>query len=1657
MKRTYTLFQQSTATVLLVGLLLQSCGNFSSLPLPNKEKQKEGFQAHPQPIISANNIGPLVEQQLTADGGYLITPYEYKGKLQASVEVVDEKDKVYNGVPIEVKKGTDVVSLPYLPKKVQAGRIHIQKNSKDKPIKVIIHEGTGLMGGGDSEDEGEEEGTYQVVGKNSEDKESRSLEEQVTRLFVDIDTLIEVYLINNKQEKYKEELIKKKLEEVRKSFDELEVEESEQLGYFRYLYYIKNTAYLKALGKEKEAATQKKLAERLKKFAKEKEVKSKVEPKKEEQPGFNTRKNKGKEKVDDEELNGLGNNEPYTLTDTEAVIFDKIKEAGLVDDQLLELLKAMRKLLQGIESHPLNHFNDYYQIKICKLEFTSLIKTVVDELLLRKEVKLENEGEIDNNILAIIQSVIDELYNLKKNIDDKFYHIHIEFIKKVLNLNEPELTLFNDLTLTEENIIKRHKQLSKCFHPDIDVFLSDDHKGLLNKLTALINDHRDKKLQELQEKVESKWNLAFHREKGNTYWRIALDYNCAYKYKDTEIGEWKELELLKQEDIAHLSLAELEDQKLSYTKKAYEEYRACCKIADANKDLKNQIELRKQMALCLYVMRKGSLTSQLSAQLYALAAINLIEKNAQHTTQQDLVEAKKVLDKVKDIPVDNSKNNSPQLVIIDKKHLSNPERSLVISTYSPAERVNIQNIIGQELAKISNQLILKVKPDLVRYQTSQEEILVAQKSGYKHRIAGSTALIASPFFSFGLLATGIKEVVEARRLMDGVKFFKEMEILDRKLTESARPFITSSVLKEQAQETMQLIQSASENFSNYASSSKTTAAICIVGGIAAISVGILGGYCLFKKGNKILEEPEIRIKLNDIIQTAMKFYSLGNYQACIEELTKEYKTSASILPLSLLISGDFNFSDNIDLPKIINCLLKHGFRPDGIAYLLNIIAEIFISGKVSIKNNSEGDLKHIAQDILKGITKSQQLKETAAILDQRIRELRIKSLESFFKSYWHRIKDLSTFQPYSSIAATFIDKQNIRDAQEMPFKSRLEEMCNLAKLNIAIIRIAKRTDEELKFAKELIEEVKASIENNHQFFSITEIKLEALEDFLWVVSGQPVSEQEPAISRLTAVTNENFSNQETITEDYINYLDEEFKTSISTEQKVTILNKKADFYANKAQKEAKSNHFKSLRDWKEAQKTYQAALELNTKDLSAAMGFCKCLLKLSKHSEVVAFLKNNKNLSTTANYWLLASTAYRKKNDYKKAEECIVEALKIDKDNKEAHKERSLIKKLQQSNSKARLDLYKRAKPECIEEYLNYRKSDATPFYKILSIDGGGIRGIIPAVWLSEIERQTRRPISHLFNMMAGTSTGGIIAAGLSTPCIDIQHETRTIYDFHGSDMLFPIETISSFRPRYSAIDILELYTEKAPNIFTTNNYWFPLPEFLKHKTTTKYTMEGRLNVFREKFTNTRIRHVLTDLVIPAACEDNLTESYIFNRYDSHRDNSKNDALVDVLMATTAAPTFFPSYKIPGKGIFSDGGIHLNNPSATAYHEALRYGIPREKIFVLSMGTGSYIPDPLHPDLYRGQLFWAQNLHKVALPAQEGNTDIQMYHLLPKNRYQRWQAWLGEPITLDAYRESDINNLIEIGRQYVEELYASDDNTMNKLIEFLKYDTDMSA
>ncbi|CAG8600795.1 10840_t:CDS:2, partial [Dentiscutata erythropus] len=440
---------------------------------------------------------------------------------------------------------------------------------------------------------------------------------------------------------------------------------------------------------------------------------------------------------------------------------------------------------------------------------------------------------------------------------------------------------------------------------------------------------------------------------------------------------------------------------------------------------------------------------------------------------------------------------------------------------------------------------------------------------------------------------------------------------------------------------------------------------------------------------------------------------------------------------------------------------------------------------------------------------------------------------------------------------------------------------------------------------------------------------ETLEDILWVIGRE-----------------EEFS------EEFPEEFPEEFSESI---QELCEYSKTAANCEQLAEKEV--NRLNSLNHWQEALNNYEHALKINPNRQDLQLNCAKCLLKLS-------------------------NIAYCKQANYKKAAN---KALRLDSKNKLAGNQKDLLKSLiVQDNIDRSIDRYEKEKSDIKYEidFLNNSHNNESPVYNILSIDGGGIRGILPALWLSEIESRIHRPISHLFNMIAGTSTGGIIAAGLSASWFS---QSNTSYEYSDS------------RPRFLASEILNIYKNEAKELFTTNSSFF------------KYIITKR-EVYKRwlLFGKMKLDKALTELVIPAVNEINITQLHIFTSYDGRENASKNDSFVDVLMSTTAASTFSPPYEIMNKGFFLDGGLTLNNPALEAYNQAKRYNVSEENIHVLFLGTGSYIP-----------AFLGTNVHNVMMSPKEDESEKIPY-------------------------------LLELGYQYIEELDCSDDNPINKLVESLE-------
>lgn len=256
---------------------------------------------------------------------------------------------------------------------------------------------------------------------------------------------------------------------------------------------------------------------------------------------------------------------------------------------------------------------------------------------------------------------------------------------------------------------------------------------------------------------------------------------------------------------------------------------------------------------------------------------------------------------------------------------------------------------------------------------------------------------------------------------------------------------------------------------------------------------------------------------------------------------------------------------------------------------------------------------------------------------------------------------------------------------------------------------------------------------------------------------------------------------------------------------------------------------------------------------------------------------------------------------------------------------------------------------------------------RILSIDGGGIKGVFPASFLKTIEEELPRPIGEYFDLIVGTSTGGIIAIGLGLG--------------------------------FSANELLDFYLNLGPDVFAGNR----ILKGLRSVGIAKYNPEPLHNKLVEKFGDRKIGESKTRLVIPSM---NLTTLEVHIYKTSHHIRLMKDykrPVVEAAMATAAAPTFFPSYK-SAQGIpFIDGGLWANNPMAVAAVEALTIlGWEAKDVRMLSLGC-TQAPPGIHwaQRFSLGLLYWGLKAKDAFMGGQASGALGMAQHLLGKENVFR--------------------------------------------------------
>jgi predicted acylesterase/phospholipase RssA len=280
--------------------------------------------------------------------------------------------------------------------------------------------------------------------------------------------------------------------------------------------------------------------------------------------------------------------------------------------------------------------------------------------------------------------------------------------------------------------------------------------------------------------------------------------------------------------------------------------------------------------------------------------------------------------------------------------------------------------------------------------------------------------------------------------------------------------------------------------------------------------------------------------------------------------------------------------------------------------------------------------------------------------------------------------------------------------------------------------------------------------------------------------------------------------------------------------------------------------------------------------------------------------------------------------------------------------------------------------------------------FRILALDGGGIRGIFTASFLSTIENLTLRRVGEHFDLIVGTSTGGIIALAVA----------------------FEIP----------ARRILDLYLERGVEIFGR-------PRRLGVLFRPKYGNSVLARSLRDLFGERSINDARIPVCIPSY---ELTNSYPRVWKDEHSDDLLwwgDQPAWKIALATSAAPLYFPAVQVLQGDSHVDGGLFANNPSLIGLTEAVRsFGQDLHRIRILSIGAGERAERiPFERARLMGVWQWRTSIYEHMLIAQARIAHEVARRLLRPGQYERINIPLEHPYPLDDYEAARL--LIEPGAQ----------------------------
>ena len=311
--------------------------------------------------------------------------------------------------------------------------------------------------------------------------------------------------------------------------------------------------------------------------------------------------------------------------------------------------------------------------------------------------------------------------------------------------------------------------------------------------------------------------------------------------------------------------------------------------------------------------------------------------------------------------------------------------------------------------------------------------------------------------------------------------------------------------------------------------------------------------------------------------------------------------------------------------------------------------------------------------------------------------------------------------------------------------------------------------------------------------------------------------------------------------------------------------------------------------------------------------------------------------------------------------------------------------------------------PDATRNTTSHSAEVAAPRFQVLSLDGGGAKALFTANVLARLEEDLELVIADEFDMIAGTSAGGIIALGLGV----------------------------GLRPR----EIADHFAELARTVFPRARR---RQRLLRQAVSPLYDSDALRRVLEEVLGNRRLGDSHKRLVIPA-WDVGTSSVHIFKT--PHHERLTRDwriPMVDVAMATSAAPTFFPAARVDGHRLI-DGGVWANNPSVVAVAEAVSMlTTPLSSIRILNIGTTEAVAR--HPKRLDGGgvLQWMRPIGPKLIEATSRGGQGIAEHLVGKDHFHRFDARVpGGLYQLDSVDAADIAGLAASVSRNLSPVYSS--------------------